>query len=264
MNKRSNKSFETLTDEHLTLFVDMVDQLKADYKVDKKNIDNLIVNYNPSDDDFVSRGWYYLYELPPIVTFVLYFQHLGILDIFTSLKTSDTPNLDLLKLPTDDIVDNIDYEDTPLNKALLAMFIHVFMCNIACIERNNLHMSELIDKGSNGDDASFFNAIRVDKTVMQIPSFIVRLEKASIKNDKKFFTGLRNALKNSGFKKWNYYNKTRLVAKLFQEAGQLDSKSIDELYQVFCEDFSLYPKTGKDPAKSLHQFILRFKKSLST
>lgn len=194
----------------------------------------------------------------------MYFQHLGILDIFTSLNTSETPNLDLLKLPTDDIVDSIDYENTPLNKALLAMFIHVFMCNIRCIELYNNHMSELLNKGNNGDDASFFNAIRIDKTVMLTPSFSLRLEKASIKNDKNFFVGMRNALKKQSSKKWTSYDKTRLVIKLFQEADQLDTKSIDELYKIFCVDHSLYPETGRDPAKSLHQFIYRIKKSFST
>lgn len=257
-------NIETITNEHLTLLIDMVEQLKADHKKDKKYIDDLIVNYNPTDDDFVSRGWYYLYELPPIVTFVLFSQHVGILDIFTSLKTSEAPNLDLLKLPTDDIVDNIDYKKTDLNKTLIAMFTHVFICNITCVERYNNHMSELLEKGSNGDDTSFFNAIRIDKTVMLTPSFSLRLEKASIKNDKKFFTGLRNALKKQGFKKWTSYDKTRLVIKLFQEADQLDTKSIEEFYQIFCLDHSLYPNTGNDPAKSLHQFIYRIKKSFST
>lgn len=255
---------EEISDELLTIFIHMIEGLKEDYKKDKKKINDLIINYNPTDDDFLSRGWYYLYELPPIVTFALYFQHLGILDILTSLKTSKTPNLDLLKLPTDDIVDTIDYENTPLNKALLAMFIHVFMCHVACVERNNLHMSELLEKGNNGDDASFFNAIRIDRTVMLTPSFALRLEKAAIKNDKDFFSGLRKSLKKQNATKWTSYDKTRLVIKLFQEADQLDTKSIEELYQTFCVDHSLYPDTGTDPAKSLHQFVYRIKKSFST
>ena len=61
---------------------------------------------------------------------------------------------------------------------LLAMFLHVFMNNVTCVKRNNHHMYELLKKGRNGDDSSFFNAIRIDHTVMQTPSFIYRFEKA--------------------------------------------------------------------------------------
>ena len=256
---------EKIIDEHLILFIEIIDQLKTDYRENKKDIDNLILNYNPKDDDFISLGWCYLYELPPIATFLLYCRHIGMNDALTSINTSETPNLDLLKLNDDDsLIDSLDFKDTPINRTILAMFIHVFMSNITCVKRNNHHMYELIVKGRNGDDTSFFNAIRIDHTVMQTPSFIHRFEKASIKNDKKFFKGLRNSLKNLGFKRWNFYDNTRLVAKLFQEADQLDSKSIDELYEIFCDKFSLYPTTGKDPAKGLHQFILRFRKSVST
>lgn len=265
MNISSKKNHETITDEHLTLFIQLIEQLKTDYQENKKDIDNLILDYNPTDDKFISLGWCYLYELPPIAAFSLYCHHIGMNDALTSINTSETPNLDLLKLNNDDtLIDNLNFNDTPLNKALLAMFLHVFISNITCIKRNNHHMCELLEKGRNGDDSSFLNAIRIDHTVMQTPSFIYRFEKASIKNDKKFFKGLRNALKNSGLKRWGFYDNTRLVAKLFQEAGQLDSKSIDELYEIFCEKFSLYPATGKDPAKGIHQFILRFRKSVST
>lgn len=259
------KIYETITNEHLTIFIDIIEQLKIDYRENKKEIDSLILNYNPEDDDFISIGWCYLYELPPIATFLLYSQHIGMNEVLSSFKSPETINLDLLKLSEDKaLIDNLDYKDTPLNRMLNGMFLHVFMSNITCVKRNNLHMYELLEKGRNGDDTSFFNAIRIDHTVMQTPSFIHRLEKASIKNDKKFFKGLRNSLKNPGLKRWGFYDNTRLVAKLFQEADQLDSKSINELYEIFCEKFSLYPKSGKDPAKNLHQFILRFRNSTST
>lgn len=265
MNKNTASPFESLSNEHLALLLGFLQQLKSDYREHKTSIIQTIIDYKNIGDTPSLSGWYYLYELPVIFILSIYFRHIGLDKYLSAITDSKTPNLDLLELGNDDsLIDKLEYEDSTENRVVLSIFLYALMKNVTSIERYGLHMSELLEKGRNGDDRSFFNAVRIDNTVIHTPSFTERFELAQLSNDKKFHAGFRKALKGPALKKWNLYNDTRVVIKLFQEADQLDTKSINELYQIFCEDFALYPKTGTDPARSLHQFILRFRKTTST
>ena len=49
-------------------------------------------------------------------------------------------------------------------------------------------LDALVDEAREGNDDSFLNAIRIDRSIITCPTFALRIAKAEIKNDKKFFS----------------------------------------------------------------------------
>jgi hypothetical protein len=61
------------------------------------------------------------------------------------------------------------------------------------------------DVREDGNLDSMFNAIRVDRTVMSCTTFADKIARAEIRQDKRFFLRLRNALKGPTQKHWAAY-----------------------------------------------------------
>lgn len=257
---------EKITNEHINLILDYINILKKGLIDNRKLVKKILSDAikNKTGDELFFPIWNYLYELPIIYTSSLFFHHLEIIQKIDFLKDSKKPNLDLLNLGiNDDFIDQIELKESPENLQMYAVFMHVLDKNIMSIKQYGLHIHELLEKGKKGDDESFFRAIRIDRTIIQSLSISERIMLAEINNDKKFITGLRNALKGKQKWKWKIYDDTRIIAKVLMEAEQMPV-GIEELYKIFCKDFSLYSTKGNDPARNLHQFIYRFRKESST
>jgi len=206
-----------------------------------------------------------LYELPITHSLALYFYHMGLLDRLAKLKNVNNPNLEVLKLADDDsLIDGLEIKMTGENLFLLQVFIYTLQKNITSIEIYGVYISELLEKGRNGNDDSLFKAIQIDRTVLSTPTFINRIAIAEIKNDKRFFSMLKKSIKNPSRRRWVAYDSSRMIAKALTEAQLLDELSTKELYQIFCEDLKIYPKTGEEPERNLRQFIYRYQKETST
>ncbi len=104
-------------------------------------------------------------------------------------------------------------------------------------------MSGLVqDVREDGNLDSFFNAIRVDRTVMSCSTFSDRIARAELLGDKRFFLRLRNALKGPTQKHWMAYCDLRYSLFVLRELG-FDTMSDAELEQLLVHTLKVYPNT---------------------
>lgn len=120
----------------------------------------------------------------------------------------------------------------------------------------NLMMQDI----ANGSDKALFDAVKLDHSVVGHEIAQRRITIAELKQDRKFFTRLSNAIKQRPMKFSPKLYPLRYILSLLHELGQLDQLSQEDAYQLFCIDLELYPIKGEDPAGSLWQFIYRWKK----
>lgn len=112
-----------------------------------------------------------------------------------------------------------------------------------------------------GDDNAFFKAVRIDRSILTCPTFAARLARAEFRHESGFFKKLRYALKGKIEKQDARYHYLRFFLALLDELGVLDKLSMEDRYKLLAEDFRLYDRTGKDPARSLDRFIARWKEA---
>lgn len=124
---------------------------------------------------------------------------------------------------------------------ILALFT-VLQRNILSIMLFHRTLDALVDEAREGNDDSFFNAVRIDRSIMTCPAFALRIAKAEIKNDKKFFIRLRSSLKGPSKKHWESYKDLRYAFYILRESGfnQLSDAQLEEL---LVRQLKLYPDT---------------------
>lgn len=122
-------------------------------------------------------------------------------------------------------------------------------------------INRLMARAVAGNDKAFFDAVRVDRTLISYPGMVARITRAELEDDTEFFKRLRNALEA---KKGRYieYGVLRYILAVLHLTGQLDNLTQKEAYELLAEELRLYPQTGEEPEKSLWQFISRFKKEI--
>jgi len=104
-------------------------------------------------------------------------------------------------------------------------------------------MSGLVqDVRESGNLESFFNAVRIDRTVINCPTFADRIARAELVNDKHFFLRLRNALKGPSQKHWKAYCDLRYSLFVLRELG-FDSMSDAQLEKLLIHTLKVYPDT---------------------
>lgn len=125
----------------------------------------------------------------------------------------------------------------------------------------NRSLSGLTEDVRNGDDSAFFKAVRVDRSALACPTFAERLTRAEIQHESGFFKKLRHALTGKLEKQDARFHYLRFTLALLEELGQLDRLNMEDRYTLLAEGLRLYPRTGKDPVRSLDQFIARWRKA---
>lgn len=115
------------------------------------------------------------------------------------------------------------------------------------------YLNELVAEGKAGNDKAFFDAIRIDPSVMSCEVFSTRLSRAVFEQDQRFFRSLRLALKGKTEKHQTQLNRVRFAIHVLLDAGDLDL-SDDALERLFVEQLDLYAP-GEAPAKALRKHI---------
>jgi hypothetical protein len=98
------------------------------------------------------------------------------------------------------------------------------------------------DVRDNDNMDSMFNAIRVDRTVMSCTTFADKIARAELRQDKRFFLRLRNALKGPSLKHWAAYCDLRYSLFVLRELG-FDSMSDAQLEKLLVHTLKVYPDT---------------------
>lgn len=114
--------------------------------------------------------------------------------------------------------------------------------NILSIMLFHRTLDVLVDEAREGNDDSFFNAVRIDRSIMTCPTFAMRIAKAEIKNDKKFFLRLRSSMKGPSKKYWERYKDLRYAFYILRESG-FNQMSDAQLEELLVHKLKLYPDT---------------------
>lgn len=99
---------------------------------------------------------------------------------------------------------------------------------------------------------------------MTCPCIADRIALAELEQDKKFFDSLKKSFNGPHKTKQSNYRELRFLLEILDEDETLSSLSMEQLYQLCCVEIDLYPIDGSDPAKSLDQFVRRWKAERST
>lgn len=114
---------------------------------------------------------------------------------------------------------------------------------ILCVMIFHRSMSGLIQQVRENDDMdALFDAVRVDRTAMNCSTIADKIARAQLRNDKRFFLRLRNALKGPTQKHWAAYCDLRYSLFILRELG-LDGLSDDQLETLLVHTLKVYPNT---------------------
>lgn len=147
---------------------------------------------------------------------------------------------------------------------VFTVHLYALMKTLEAIEVYGCSLNRLMQRLRGGDNDALFAIVRLDHSAVGNPEVMRRISIAEFQDDKKFFSRLRNALKNRPLKQTAIYGPIRYILATFHELEVLDKLSIEDFYQLFCIELKLYPTSGKDPARSLKRLIDRWAKANAT
>lgn len=237
-----NKEYGKLTSDQFKGFVEKLpelrrqrgelDELLAD--LPKKKFDALMVK------DF---NWSEIYEVPfskHIATAVVAFNQVKWL---ADLSKAEDPQQQILsEWPVEDSVDETDTHPDFSPQALvgLAYSLQRTILSIMLFQRS---MSGLIQEVREDDNMdSLFNAIRVDKTAINCSTIADKIARATMRNDKRFFLRLRNALKGPTQKHWAAYCDLRYSLFVLRDLG-IAGLSDTQLENLLVHTLKVYPNS---------------------
>lgn len=226
-------------------------------------------------EDVAPFVWCYLYELPirehlslalPSIA-----QHLnGVLDPqqimtwFNQLATSpsqvsEIPKVvDLVRQHFDGMEELSNEQAEKMRPLLANIFGNAWsMFNtLRCVLYHGCFLNELVERMRAGDDKALFDAIRIDPTIIGCPSVSLRISKAALLQDNRFFAKLKASINGKLAKREQAnFQKMRLVLEVLHETGatRLNDAQLNEL---FVEELKLYSGNSKGGGndKALRKF----------
>lgn len=116
-------------------------------------------------------------------------------------------------------------------------------------------LSTLIEEAVSGSDKALFDAIRIDRSIVNCEVAKHRISYAEMTGDKKFFQHLNKAIKGPDRKHWVSLEHMKFMMYVLVEAG-VDKAKNKDLEDLFVEHLKLYPKTP-GAQKNLHEQFLK-------
>ena len=173
--------------------------------------------------------------------------------------------------PVQSMLDNMEAEPPPEVKtdpelrqqlfSSLGGFLSLGL-NVRAFEIYGRPINSLVAAGKSGDDSAWFDAIRVDPTVMSLPAFAERHARAAILLDEAFKNSLRLALKGPTKRPMKQIGRVRVALWILRDLGELPL-SARELVRLFIDDLGYYAP-GEDPAKALSKHMREVMKMSTT
>jgi hypothetical protein len=213
-------------------------------------------------------SWSYLYELEYKQLTLLSLSCFGLLDKFAKAQQD---GLDLNVFMIDEIVresesdEDIDWSgghEGKYTKADLHAVHYANECTWRCLGIYGEFLNDLVKKVRNGedeDDDAFFNAVRIDRTVLTCPTFAARFSRAQYFGEKLFMQRLHKAVKEKPHDALLVHQDMRNMLRVFEDLNVLDGLSMKEADYLFIKELEAYQDTGADPTRSLMRFIQRWK-----
>jgi hypothetical protein len=260
--KKSKKEYGKLSLEQFKQLVSELPEIRSQMK----ELPDLL-NSAPNEKikEILDQGLYWadLYELSFQETLALLICALGCHEELHKAAQSDDPTQAAFSM-----FQNIEYENWKggLNGMfeigdILALFT-VLQRNILSIMLFHRTLNVLVDEVRDGNDDSFFNAVRIDRSIMTCPTFALRIAEAEVKDEKKFFIHLRSSLKGPSKKHWEACKDLRYVFFVLRESG-LNQMSDAQLEELFVNRLKLYSNTP-GARKNLRKQFTESKKFATT
>lgn len=121
------------------------------------------------------------------------------------------------------------------------------------------YLNDMVAKVREGDDDAFFQAIRIDPTVLTSPTFAARLARAHVFGEKRFMQRLHAATKSKPHEALLMNQDLRFMLQIMHETKALTDMTLSRADVLFIQELKLYSDKGADPARSLMRFIQRWK-----
>lgn len=159
----------------------------------------------------------------------------------SDLAATDDPQQALL----DSWPDEVDDDEThpsfePQDLMGLAFSLQRSVLSIMLFQRSLSGLVQEVREHDNLD--ALFNAVRVDRTVMSCSTIADKIARAEMRNDKRFFLRLRNALKGPMQKHWAAYCDLRYSLVILRELG-FDGLTDTQLENLLVHQLKVYPNT---------------------
>lgn len=138
--------------------------------------------------------------------------------------------------------------------------------SLRCLLAFGCYLNDLVARARAGDEASLFNAIRVDPTVIGCPTAVAYLSRAVLIDDKRFMTKLKAALSGKLQKREQAnFQKMRIVLQVLFEAGA-EQLTDEQLHELFIKELRLYSADSRagDVTKNLRKFANQYMKARAT
>jgi hypothetical protein len=208
--------------------------------------------------------WSGIYELPFLTHLAFAVKIIGIEQHFTNAAQSTDPQQALLNRIDDDLPDwtggpDSQYEPKHLLGAVISLTYSLESLVVHC-----KYLNELVDDVRKGNDSALFKAVQIDRSITSCPTFADRIARADFEQDETFFNRLSKAIKTRPKRPMEEYRELRFTLQALEEAEGLQGLTMEAAYRLLCVDLNLYPHDGKDAARSLWQFISRWKQARST
>lgn len=171
--------------------------------------------------------------------------------------------------PTEEVIDEFksitEFTGGPFGlfqKKHLISYLYPIIKSVMAISLYGTTINRLLKRAiEKNDDKAFFQAVRVDRSVISYKGMTSRIAKAEMDGDEDFFKKLRNAL-TAKVGNLSDYSSLRFILAVLRDVKALDSLSEKEAYALLAKELRLYPQTGEDPEGSLWQFIGRWKEEV--
>jgi hypothetical protein len=209
--------------------------------------------------------WSKIYEHSLTEHLAITAQSLGILKLIIDFAKSENDDISTLISIFDEYNNSEETEElTRKQKQLIIITMNSLCLTLESIQVHGQSINHLVQKVKNGSDNALFQIIQIDRSAVSCPCIADRIALAELEQDQNFFDSLQKTFNGPSKKKFTRYRELRFILEVFNECGTLDNLSIEEQYQVFCIELNAYPNHGSDPARSLHQFIQRWRSDRST
>lgn len=208
-------------------------------------------------------AWGTIYERPFLEQMALLFVLIGLHIPLHEAAQANDPQQVVLDWSDDNSPLDVWYDEHEheIEKKYLLWMAIVLQRNILAIMLFHKSMGALVDLVRQGDDDAFFDAVRVDRTVLLARPCADRLSKAEMLNDKEFLRHLRSAIKGPNKKHMESIQDLRYSIVALRECG-FDRFSDDDLERLFIRT-RLYPNSG-GALKNLRKHIQLARKLTTT
>lgn len=120
----------------------------------------------------------------------------------------------------------------------MAILYTGFLCSIFNLIAQMTHkknMCQLIEAAKSGDDEAFKCAVKVDKSVLQIPYFQERLSRANLSGDHNFLNNVGVSIRAPHLSGKLRYRKLWIALSVLDQAGLIDTQTNKEILDILID-----------------------------